>query len=95
MSRWVGWVIGRTRIAAQHHAIGIIRIAVVDSRAIRSDKLPCRAMAVIEQVPGAVCRVILCYYIIADGLGNIRMAAQRRPPLQNLRLIGVVVGIDW
>jgi len=36
----------------------------------------------------------LRYNIIADGVGNIRMAARRRPPLQNLRIAGVVVGIN-
>jgi hypothetical protein len=32
--------------------------------------------------------------IIADGVGNIRMAGRRRPLLQDLRIAGVVVGID-
>jgi hypothetical protein len=49
---------------------------------------------VVEQVPGAVGGVVLRYYIVAYGVGNIRMAARRRPLLQNLRIAGVVVRIN-
>jgi len=56
--------------------------------------MPRRAVPIVEQVPGAVCRVVLACCIIADGVGNIRMAARRRPPLQDLRIAGMVVGID-
>jgi hypothetical protein len=44
-------------------------------------------------VSGPVCGVVLRYNIIADGVGNIRMAARRRPLLEDLRIAGVVVGI--
>jgi hypothetical protein len=51
-------------------------------------------VSVVRQVPGAVCGVVLRYYIIADGVGNVRMAARRRPLFQDLGIAGVVVGIN-
>ena len=38
------------QIAAQHHAIGIVGVVLKDSCAGVVDKLPCRAVAVVEQV---------------------------------------------
>ena len=78
-------------IAAQHHAIAIVGEGV-GHVLIVVNKLPRRALPVVEQVPHTD-GVRLADYIIADGVGNIRMAARRRPLFQDLRIAGVVVRI--
>ena len=91
MRRWVGWVRCRTRIAAQHYAIAVIGITVCYGCAVRLYKLPCRAVAVVQQILWIIGVGCLGKNVIANDIARFVRAIIF---YKHLRIAGMVILVD-